>query len=67
MSEAQQGIFGIDLGTTYSVVGYIDDTGRGAVTRNGHGYDTTPSVVYFESETKPGTNTKSTGPSPSVP
>ena len=51
MSEAQQGIFGIDLGTTYSVVGYIDDTGRGAVTRNGHGYDTTPSVVYFESET----------------
>jgi molecular chaperone DnaK len=51
VSEAQQGIFGIDLGTTYSVVGYIDDTGRGAVTRNGHGYDTTPSVVYFESET----------------
>jgi molecular chaperone DnaK len=51
VSEAQQGIFGIDLGTTYSVVGYIDDTGRAAVTRNGHGYDTTPSVVYFESET----------------
>ena len=23
-----QGIFGIDLGTTYSVVGYIDETGR---------------------------------------
>jgi len=51
VSEGQQGIFGIDLGTTYSVVGYIDDTGRAAVTRNGHGYDTTPSVVYFESET----------------
>ena len=50
MSETQQGIFGIDLGTTYSVVGYIDDTGRAAVTRNGHGYDTTPSVVFFESE-----------------
>ena len=51
MSEGQQGIFGIDLGTTYSVVGYIDDTGRAAVTRNGYGHDTTPSVVYFESET----------------
>jgi molecular chaperone DnaK len=50
VSETQHGIFGIDLGTTYSVVGYIDDTGRAAVTRNGHGLDTTPSVVYFENE-----------------
>ena len=48
MSEPQQGIFGIDLGTTYSVVGYIDETGRAAVTRNRDGEDTTPSVVYFE-------------------
>ena len=38
MSDPQQGIFGIDLGTTYSVVGYIDETGRAAVTRNGHGF-----------------------------
>lgn len=50
MSEPQQGIFGIDLGTTYSVVGYIDETGRATVTRNGQGSDTTPSVVYFENE-----------------
>jgi molecular chaperone DnaK (HSP70) len=50
MSEPQQGIFGIDLGTTYSVVGYIDETGRAAVTRNSQGSDTTPSVVYFENE-----------------
>ena len=49
MSEPQQGIYGIDLGTTYSVVGYIDETGRPAVTRNSDGQDTTPSVVYFES------------------
>lgn len=48
MNEAQQGIYGIDLGTTYSVVGYIDETGRPAVTRNSEGQDTTPSVVYFE-------------------
>ncbi len=46
----QQGIFGIDLGTTYSVVGYIDETGRAAVTRNRDGDDTTPSVVYFETD-----------------
>jgi molecular chaperone DnaK len=48
VSEPQQGIFGIDLGTTYSVVAYIDETGRAAVTRNSEGDDTTPSVVYFE-------------------
>ena len=47
MSE-QQGIYGIDLGTTYSVVAYIDETGRPAVVRNTDGEDTTPSVVYFE-------------------
>src|ERR1039457_936040 len=50
VSESQQGIFGIDLGTTYSVVGYIDETGRPAVTRNSNGDDTTPSVVFFENE-----------------
>ena len=50
MSEPQRGIYGVDLGTTYSVVGYIDETGRPAVTRNSDGQDTTPSVVYFESE-----------------
>jgi molecular chaperone DnaK (HSP70) len=48
MSEPAHGIYGIDLGTTYSVVGYIDETGRPAVTRNSEGQDTTPSVVYFE-------------------
>ncbi|MGH3404171.1 MAG: Hsp70 family protein [Streptosporangiaceae bacterium] len=50
MSETKQGIFGIDLGTTYSVVSYIDDSGRAAVMRNSQGFDTTPSVVYFENE-----------------
>jgi molecular chaperone DnaK len=49
VSEPQQGIYGIDLGTTYSVVSYIDETGRPAVCRNSDSQDTTPSVVYFES------------------
>lgn len=48
MTEPTEGVFGIDLGTTYSVVGYIDDAGRAAVMRNAEGHDTTPSVVYFE-------------------
>jgi molecular chaperone DnaK len=49
VSEPQQGIYGIDLGTTYSVVSYIDETGRPAISRNSDSQDTTPSVVYFES------------------
>jgi molecular chaperone DnaK len=49
VSEPQHGIYGIDLGTTYSVVSYIDETGRPTVSRNSDGQDTTPSVVYFES------------------
>ena len=43
------GVFGIDLGTTYSAVGYTDAAGRVMVTRNGRGEHVTPSVVYFES------------------
>jgi molecular chaperone DnaK len=50
VSEPQQGIVGIDLGSTYSVVGYIDETGRAAVTRNRDGDDTTASVVFFETD-----------------
>jgi molecular chaperone DnaK len=50
MSELKQGIFGIDLGTTYSAVAYIDDTGRPVVARNHYGNETTPSVVHFETE-----------------
>jgi molecular chaperone DnaK len=49
VNEPQHGIYGIDLGTTYSVVSYIDETGRPAVSRNSDSQDTTPSAVYFES------------------
>ncbi|HSV66451.1 MAG TPA: Hsp70 family protein [Mycobacteriales bacterium] len=41
--------YGIDLGTTYSAVAFIDETGRPTMVRNSLTNDeTTPSVVYFE-------------------
>jgi molecular chaperone DnaK len=41
--------YGIDLGTTYSCIAYVDKTGRPVVLKNANGEDTTPSVVWFES------------------
>ena len=41
-------VFGIDLGTTYSAIAYIDETGRPSILKNVEGYQTTPSVVFFE-------------------
>src|SRR6266545_2511137 len=41
--------YGIDLGTTYSCIAYIDDVGRPTVAKSALAEDTTPSVVYFES------------------
>jgi molecular chaperone DnaK len=41
---------GIDLGTTYSAVAYIDDTGRPVTLVNAEGDLVTPSVVLFEGE-----------------
>ena len=45
-------VFGIDLGTTYSCVAYVDDTGRATVINNSEGTNTTPSVVNFASPTQ---------------
>lgn len=51
MSEENEGtVFGIDLGTTYSCISYIDDTGNAQIAENMEGGRTTPSVVYFASE-----------------
>jgi len=50
VSDLKQGVFGIDLGTTYSAVAYVDDVGRPTVVRNTTNSDTTASVVYFESD-----------------
>lgn len=40
-------LFGIDLGTTYSCISYMDDTGRPVVCPNLEGDSTTPSVVRY--------------------
>ncbi|MBB4915971.1 Hsp70 family protein [Streptosporangium saharense] len=41
--------YGIDLGTTYSCIARVDETGRPTVLRSLEGTDTVPSVVFFES------------------
>ena len=43
-------VFGIDLGTTYSCISYIDEYGKPVVLKNSDGDHTTPSVVMLESE-----------------
>ena len=43
-------VFGIDLGTTYSCIAYIDEYGKPVVLKNIDGDHTTPSVVMVESE-----------------
>lgn len=45
-------VFGIDLGTTYSCISYVDETGRATVINNSEGTNTTPSVVNFASSTQ---------------
>ena len=41
---------GIDLGTTFSVVAYLDSTGRPCTIANSEGDPITPSVVLFEGQ-----------------
>ena len=42
-------VVGIDLGTTYSCIAYVNDVNEAEVVANLEGSNTTPSVVYFES------------------
>ena len=41
-------VVGIDLGTTFSLVGFVDATGRPMSVINAEGDMTTPSVVFFD-------------------
>jgi molecular chaperone DnaK len=50
MSDNNLRVFGIDLGTTYSAIAYVDEAGQPAVCRNFGNLETTPSVVFFENE-----------------
>ncbi len=43
-------VYGIDLGTTYSCISYVESSGKPIVVQNAEGDLTTPSVVYFETK-----------------
>lgn len=45
---SRQPAVGIDLGTTFSAVAYLDATGRPETIRNAEGDLTTPSAVFFD-------------------
>src|SRR4028118_2092632 len=39
---------GIDLGTTFSCVSFLDEDGRPKIIPNSDGMETTPSVIWFD-------------------
>jgi molecular chaperone DnaK (HSP70) len=47
MTDTSAKIYGIDLGTTYSCIAYVDEYGKPVVLKNQEGDSTTPSVVQF--------------------
>ncbi|MFZ7124667.1 MAG: Hsp70 family protein [Desulfobacterales bacterium] len=48
MNEPIQKIFGIDLGTTYSSIAYVDEYGKPVIIPNLENQRVTPSVVFFD-------------------
>ncbi len=47
MAEETPIILGIDLGTTYSAMAYVDRYGKPNILPNADGHATTPSAIYF--------------------
>lgn len=48
MGTVSKRIFGIDLGTTYSSISYVDEYGKAVIIPNAENERTTPSVVFFD-------------------
>ena len=50
MTEKTKRIFGIDLGTTYSSIAYVDEYGKAVIIPNAENERVTPSVVFFDDD-----------------
>ncbi|SIO67236.1 Molecular chaperone DnaK (HSP70) [Singulisphaera sp. GP187] len=50
MSEGLKRVFGIDLGTTYSAIAYVDEHGKPVIVPNQESERITPSVVLFDGD-----------------
>ena len=50
MSDGLKRVYGIDLGTTYSAIAYVDEHGKPVVVPNQESERITPSVVLFDGE-----------------
>ncbi len=48
MSETLTKVYGIDLGTTYSCISYVDEHGKAVIVPNAENERITPSVVFFD-------------------
>ncbi|MCK4761652.1 MAG: Hsp70 family protein [Candidatus Aminicenantes bacterium] len=50
MREELKKIYGIDLGTTYSCIAYVDEHGKPVIVPNAENERITPSVVFFDED-----------------
>ncbi len=50
MSDALKRVYGIDLGTTYSAIAFVDEHGKPVIVPNQESERITPSVVLFDGE-----------------
>ena len=50
MSEGLKRVYGIDLGTTYSAIAYVDEHGKPVIVPNAESERITPSVVLFDGD-----------------